>query len=217
VITHVPTLRLNFTVFVLHAVLVAMWVAVPALLVDANLPKSQHWWVYLPAVIGSFVVMGMTLFPLERRGYLRGVFLSSVGLIAVVQLGLLGVASAHQAGAGSAAVCVLCGTMWKRQPSMASRIAPAAPAGATWVCTTACSRWDFYRRGVGRLARQGRWTPGPVWCLRSGHAGLAGRGLAYEGPQGRLNSPYSEILPERAPPARQTTTGPNPLGTPWHP
>jgi hypothetical protein len=82
-------LRLNFGVFVLHAVQLAMWVALPAMLVQAGLSKDQHWWVYLPAVLASFVVMGVTLFPLERRGYLRAVFLVAMGLIVLVQLGLL--------------------------------------------------------------------------------------------------------------------------------
>ena len=82
-------LRLNFGVFVLHAVQLAMWVALPALLVTAGLEKARHWEVYLPAVLASFVVMGMTLFPLEKRGYLRAVFLGAVGLIFLVQIGLL--------------------------------------------------------------------------------------------------------------------------------
>ena len=79
-------LRLYFGVFMLHAVLVAMWVAVPSLLVGAGLPKDHHWWVYLPAITGSFLVMGTVLFPLERRGYLRAVFLASIALVALVQV-----------------------------------------------------------------------------------------------------------------------------------
>ena len=58
VLTHPGLLRLDFGVFMLHAVQLAMWVAVPALLVDAGLPKNHHWWVYLPAITGSFLVMG---------------------------------------------------------------------------------------------------------------------------------------------------------------
>ncbi|NML85724.1 MFS transporter, partial [Polaromonas sp.] len=77
-------LRLNFGVFVLHAVQLAMWVALPALLVAAGLDKTRHWQVYLPAVLASFVVMAATLFPLEKRGYLRAVFLAAVGLIFLV-------------------------------------------------------------------------------------------------------------------------------------
>src|SRR5690606_22140786 len=88
VLKHAPLLRLNVGVFVLHAVQLAMWVAIPSLLVAAGLAQDAHWQVYLPAVLASFVVMG-GLFPLERRGYLRAVFLAAVGLVLLVQLGLL--------------------------------------------------------------------------------------------------------------------------------
>jgi len=77
-------LRLNAGVFVLHAVQLAMWLALPAMLVQAGLVREQHWQVYLPAVLGSFVVMGGSLFQLEKRGYLRAVFLSSIGLMVLV-------------------------------------------------------------------------------------------------------------------------------------
>lgn len=42
-------LRLYFGVFMLHAVQLAMWVALPAMLVQAGLARDHHWWVYLPA------------------------------------------------------------------------------------------------------------------------------------------------------------------------
>ncbi|MGE0329412.1 MAG: MFS transporter [Ramlibacter sp.] len=133
VLKDVPTLRLNFGVFVLHGVLLAMWVAVPAMLVDAGLPKSGHWQVYLPAVFASFIVMAATLFPLERRGYLRGVFLGAIALIALVQVGLALSASAP----GIAALSILlfaffCGSniLEASQPSIASRAAPAHARGA---------------------------------------------------------------------------------------
>ena len=122
-------LRLDAGVFILHAVQVAMWVAVPAMLVSAGLERSHHWWVYLPAVLASFGVMGATLFPLEKRGHLRIVFLAAIGLLVVVQLGLLWVS---QTNAGMAALGVLlflffCGfnVLEASQPSLASRLAPA--------------------------------------------------------------------------------------------
>ncbi|MFZ2308145.1 MAG: MFS transporter [Rhodoferax sp.] len=134
VLRHPALLRLYFGVFVLHAVQLAMWVALPTLLVQAGLIKDHHWWVYLPAVLGSFVVMGATLFPLERRGYLRAVFLSSVGLIAVVQLGLLGAASSAPTVMELAVLLFVffCGfnVLEASQPSMASRIAPGNARGA---------------------------------------------------------------------------------------
>ena len=134
VLAHGPTLRLNFGVFVLHAVLLAMWVAVPQLLVEAGLDKSQHWWIYLPTVTASFFVMAGTLFPLERRGYLRAVFLGAIALVAAVQLGLAATAAA---GPSLAALALLlfaffCGSniLEACQPSIASRAAPAEARGA---------------------------------------------------------------------------------------
>ena len=131
-------LGLNFGVFVLHAVQLSMWVAVPALLVQAGLLKALHWQVYLPAVLASFVVMGGTLFPLERRGHLRAVLLAAIALLVVVQLGFLAVAWA--AGGGVPSLAVLGGLLLlffcsfnvleASQPSLVSRLAPASSRGA---------------------------------------------------------------------------------------
>jgi MFS family permease len=134
VLTHRPTLRLNLGVFVLHAVLLAMWVAVPQLLVESGLDKSQHWWVYLPTVTASFAVMSGVLFPLERRGYLRAVFLAAIGLIALVQLGLAATAAAGPSLAALSALlfAFFCGSniLEACQPSIASRSAPPHARGA---------------------------------------------------------------------------------------
>ena len=42
-LAHADLMRLNVGVFVLHAVQLAMWVSVPALLVQAGLQTPQHW------------------------------------------------------------------------------------------------------------------------------------------------------------------------------
>ncbi len=140
VLSHVPTLRLNFGVFMLHAVLLAMWVAVPQMLVDAGLAQAHHWWVYLPTIGASFAVMSFTLFPLERRGYLRAVFLSAVALIALVQLGFAAAAAAQGQGADRVGLALLglllflffCASniLEACQPSIASRAAPPEARGA---------------------------------------------------------------------------------------
>ena len=134
VLQHGPTLRLNFGVFILHAVLLAMWVAVPSLLVQAGVAKQHHWWIYLPAVSASFVVMGLTLFPLERKGYLRAVFLSAVGLVALVQLGLAlaSLSAPNPIVLGLLLFAFFCGSnvLEASQPSIASRTAPAHARGA---------------------------------------------------------------------------------------
>ncbi|WP_426148161.1 MFS transporter [Polaromonas sp. DSR2-3-2] len=151
----VPALmRLNVGVFVLHAVQLAMWVALPALLVSAGLEKSSHWEVYLPAVLASFVVMGGTLFPLEKRGYLRAVFLGAVGLIGLVQAGLLWTVSSPAApGLGwLAALLVLffCGfnVLEASQPSLASRVAPPHARGAALGVYNTLQSLGFFAGGA---------------------------------------------------------------------
>jgi MFS family permease len=145
-------LRLNLGVFILHAVQLAMWMAVPAMLVEAGLPREHHWWVYLPAVLASFLVMGMTLFPLEKRGYLRAVFLTAIGLTTAVQFGLL-LASTSAPGIGVLGVLLFvffCGfnVLEASQPSMASRVAPAHARGAAMGVYNTLQSLGFFVGGV---------------------------------------------------------------------
>jgi MFS family permease len=133
VLGHAGLFRLNVGVFVLHAVQLAMWIAIPALLVEAGLSKAQHWYVYLPTVLASFVVMGLTLFPLERRGYLRAVFLAAVAMVGLVQVGLLLSAGRPTIAVLAALLFVFfCGfnVLEASQPSMVSRMAPPHARGA---------------------------------------------------------------------------------------
>ncbi len=144
-------LRLNIGVFVLHAVQLAMWVAIPAFLVQAGLGKDDHWHIYLPAVLGSFAVMGV-VFPLERRGFLRAVFLSAIAVIALVQVALLWVSS------GAPSITCLawllfaffCGfnVLEATQPSLVSRIAPTSSRGAAMGVYNTLQSLGFFAGGV---------------------------------------------------------------------
>ena len=144
-------LRLNFGVFILHAVQLAMWMAVPAMLVQAGLSREHHWWVYLPAVLGSFVVMGGTLFQLEKRGYLRAVFLISIAMTALVQIGLMLSADAANIGAMVALLFVFFygfNVLEASQPSMVSRMAPAHVRGAAMGVYNTLQSLGFFAGGV---------------------------------------------------------------------
>jgi predicted MFS family arabinose efflux permease len=139
-------------VFILHAVQLAMWMAVPALLVQAGLSRDHHWWIYLPAVLASFLVMGATLFPLEKRGYLRAVFLSAVGLIALVQLGFWALAfgAPTQLGLGLLLFVFFCGfnVLEASQPSMVSKVAPAHARGAAMGVYNTLQSLGFFAGGA---------------------------------------------------------------------
>ncbi len=127
-------LRANLGVFVLHAVQIALWMAVPALLVEAGVATADHWKVYLPAVLASLLIMGGLLFRLERKGHFKAVYLGSIGLIAVVQLGFL-LAQGAEPSLWPVAL-LLClyfvgfNTQEASQPSLVSRLASPRTRGA---------------------------------------------------------------------------------------
>ena len=150
VLRQLALLRLNFGVFMLHAVQLAMWVAIPAMLVQAGLDKHDHWQIYLPAVVASFVVMGL-VFAMERRGYLRAAFLVAVAMIAVVQLALLWVASITPSLHALAALLFLffCGfnVLEATMPSLASRVAPTAARGAAMGIYNTLQSLGFFAGG----------------------------------------------------------------------
>ncbi len=127
--------RLNFGVFVLHAVQLAMWVAVPALLVKAGLEQAGHWKIYLTALVGSFLVMGGVLFRLERLGYLRAVFLISIALLLLVQGVFWWSTLSSVPSLTTLAIALFLfflgfNTLEASQPSLASRLAPPDARGA---------------------------------------------------------------------------------------
>ncbi|TWO71170.1 MFS transporter [Caenimonas sedimenti] len=150
VLNHAPLLRLDVGVFVLHAVQLAMWVAIPALLVQAGLGKDAHWQIYLPTVLVSFFVMGI-VFPLERRGYLRAVFLVAIGLVLLVQIGLL--FASRQPGIAALAALLFfffCGfnVLEATQPSLASRVAPKHARGAALGVYNTLQSLGFFAGGA---------------------------------------------------------------------
>lgn len=85
VLTNLELLRLNAGIFVLHATLMAIFVVVPSWLVVGGLPQDDHWKLYLPVMLVSFVLMipGVAMSHGKRR---KGIYLFSVATLMVSQL-----------------------------------------------------------------------------------------------------------------------------------
>ena len=81
-------LRLDFGIFALHAAQMAMFVVVPVALKNSGLAPARHWMVYLPVLLGSFVLMVPAIIYGEKRGKLKPVFVGAVALMLLAQLGL---------------------------------------------------------------------------------------------------------------------------------
>lgn len=150
-------LRLNFGIFVLHTVQMAMFVVVPSWLVEsAGLPLPEHWKVYLPVVLVSFALMMPPLNAAERRGALRSLFAVSVALLAVVQALL----ALHPTGLVALAALLLVffvvfNVLEAALPSLVSRIAPPQSKGlALGVYNTTQSLGLFFGGALGGLVAQ---------------------------------------------------------------
>src|SRR5439155_22948974 len=94
-------LRLNAGIFILHIVLYAMFVVVPLLLVREGLPLPDHWKLYLPVVLASFVLMVPAVLYADRKNRPKPVLLAAVALLVAIE-GLLAAA-----GAGIATLAML--------------------------------------------------------------------------------------------------------------
>ena len=158
-------LRLNAGVFVLHTVQMAMWVAVPTLLVQAGLVKTAHWQVYLPAVLLSFAALGR-LFAMERKGQLRSALLLAIVLVLLVQAGLGALTLAGDAPSlwllGAAMLVFFIGfnMLEATQPSLVSRMAPDRLRGAALGAYNTLQSLGLFAGGVlgGWLSRHGSLT-----------------------------------------------------------
>ncbi len=131
VLHNVELLRLNFGVLVLHATQTALFLVVPRLLVDAGLPVASHWKVYLPVMGLSFVMMVPAIIAAEKRGKMKAVVVSAIGLILIGQL-LLG-SLAHTLLIVSAVLFVYFlgfNILEASQPSLVSKLAPGSRKGA---------------------------------------------------------------------------------------
>jgi len=123
--------RLNAGIFILHIVLYAMFVVVPPLVVRAGLPLVEHWKLYLPVVLGSFVLMVPAILYADRRNHPKPVLLAGVALLMVVEAVLA--AAPLQLAALSVLMLMFFlafNVLEAMLPALVSRLAPAQGRGA---------------------------------------------------------------------------------------
>jgi MFS family permease len=152
VLRNVEQLRLNFGIFSLHAVLMAIFVVIPVALVrHGGVPLGEHWKIYLPVVLGSFALMLPPLLYAERRGWMKLLFMGAIGLLLVVEIGLAaGYRNLYATVALLLAFFVAFNILEAALPSLVSRVAPAASRGtALGVYNTTQSLGLFVGSAVG--------------------------------------------------------------------
>ncbi|MEX1670871.1 MFS transporter [Zhongshania guokunii] len=71
-------MRLNLGIFSLHAILMAIFIAVPGILENQGLARSDHWQVYLPMMVVAFIGMVPLIIIAETRSKMREIFLLGI-------------------------------------------------------------------------------------------------------------------------------------------
>ena len=128
-----PALRpLYVGVFTLHGVLAASFVAVPiALEAGLGLAPETHYSVYLPVLLGSFVVVGPMIARSARSHSIRKPLLRAIAAITAAEIGIA-LGWAHGPGLHVALLVFFVGfnLLEASMPGYVSRLAPVQAKGA---------------------------------------------------------------------------------------
>lgn len=160
VLRHADLLRLNFGVFCLHCILMAMFIVVPGLLGQlGGYDSATLWKVYLPVILISFVLMVPGIFYTERRhAYKKALDLAVIGLVLMLALMSMMTQSFYGVVGSLVGFFVAFNILEALQPSLVSRVAPPQYKGlALGFYNTAQSLGIFMGGALGGLlASQGR-------------------------------------------------------------
>lgn len=168
ILRHGELMRLNAGIFVLHLVMTACFVLVPHLLRDnAGIPPAHHGWVYLPVVLGGFVLAVPAIIVAEKKRKIKQVFASGILLLAA-GLGVMGEGYATIYGliAGLVLFFIAFNLQEALLPSLLSKI---APAGSKATAMGIYSSAQFLGAGAGGV------LGGQLWKnIHEGHIAYGG-------------------------------------------
>ena len=132
VIADSQLMRLNFGMFTVHMVQMAMFLMVPLALVEVmGVPVARHWTLYLPTVLASFVILVPAIIWAERKSRLKPLFLAAIVTLIASQAIFLAQSDLMWVLVGGLFVFFAAFNLLEALlPSLVSRIAPPAAKGA---------------------------------------------------------------------------------------
>lgn len=182
VIGDAQLLRLDGGIFVLHAMMTALFLAAPlAIEQTLGLPGSRHWLVYLPVLLVSVLPLFAIIRWAEARGHARVAYL---GAIAVLGLALLMLTETHVWALGLIGPLLLFFLAFNylegALPSMISRLAPAEARGAALGVYGSCQFLGAFAGGILGGFALGHFGVGGVFAA-AGLLSLVWLGFALRG------------------------------------
>lgn len=160
-------LRLNLGIFILHLTLTAIFVTLPLLLQHMHLAASEHWKIYLPALLLSFLLIIPMLIIAAKKQMNKHFYLFSIALMA---LSLISMALTKQSIIIMFLVMLLFFTAFNfleaSLPAFISMIAPAGTKGTAMGIYSTCQFSGAFIGGiVGGLSYKLVGSSGLFLCL----------------------------------------------------
>ncbi|HKM26535.1 MAG TPA: MFS transporter [Thiopseudomonas sp.] len=171
-------LRLDFGIFVLHALLMASFIALPLALVEqGNLPKEEHWWVYLIALFVGFFAMLPFIIYSEKKRQMKRVFVGAVAVLMATELFLwLFADNLTLLVIGTLAFFTAFNFLEASLPSLISKV---SPAGAKGTAMGVYSTSQFLGAALGGMFGGWLFTIGGASLVFAGCAALAALWLIF--------------------------------------
>lgn len=137
---------LNIGIFALHAIMVAIFVAIPAQLELAGLVADRHSWFYLPVLLVSFVLMVPCIIVAEKKQQMKRIV--QLGTLLIV-LALLLMGFSHQLWHWVLTVGLYFWGFNLLEASLPSWLSKVAPAGSKGSAMGIYSSLQFFGAFVG--------------------------------------------------------------------
>lgn len=150
VMRHGQLLRLDAGVFILHLLMTAVFVVVPGQMVDSlALPVAQHWLIYLPVMVVSFIAMVPMVIVAEKRHKIKPVLLLAVAGL-VLSLALMAGATAGLISMVAWLFLFFWGfnVLEATLPSLMSKFAPVGTKGAASGVYSTCQFLGAFSGGA---------------------------------------------------------------------
>ncbi len=119
-------LRLDYGIFVLHMILMAIFVVVPTLMRNAGLVAGHEWQVYLPVFVVSMACIVPFIILAEKKRKMKPVFIGAIAVLMFAEIGL-SFGNQHLAAIVGFLWLFFCGfnLLEATLPSLVSKTAPA--------------------------------------------------------------------------------------------
>jgi MFS family permease len=78
--------KLNISILFLHALLTANFIVIPLLFSEFSMESSNQWKIYLPVLVGAFLVSFPVLMVSEKKKRVKATLLAGISILAIAEL-----------------------------------------------------------------------------------------------------------------------------------